>query len=138
MDTYIPTQIHARLSRNKKKSRSRYRRTRNGQCAAAVRALTAARHYLDHKVPNLAAAALCCGSSVTYVQAALILIKSENETLLERVRRNQMPLQAAAAQIKQIANLVNAYRAASAADRVAFARTIGPTTLFDSALVPAI
>lgn len=139
MDARTGTQIHVDLTRNKKKKkryRPRHRRMRKGRCAAAVRALTAARLYLDGQVPSLAAAALCCGSCRAYVQAALILIKSENMTLIERVRRGHVPLPTAAKQMKQLADLVNAYRTAGAADRVAFAKTIGPTTLFDSALVP--
>jgi hypothetical protein len=100
--------------------------------------VTAAKLYLSGQASNLDVAALSCGSCVTYVQAAVTLIKAENATMLERALRGQMPLQAAAKQVKQIANLVDAYRTASAADRVAFAKTIGPTTLFDSALVPAI
>jgi hypothetical protein len=139
MDARLQVPIHASSFRNKtKKRRSRYRRTRAGRCAAAVRGVTGARLYLDHKVPSLAAAALCCGSCRTYVQAALILLRSENATMLERVLRGHLPLQVAAKQMKQVADLVAAYRTADAADRVAFAKTIGPTTLFDSALVPAI
>src|SRR5262245_11762840 len=133
----LQASIHATPSRNKKKYQTR-RRTQGGQCAAAVRALTAAALYGDGQVPSLAAAALGCGSCVTYVQAALILLRSENVTMLERAVHGQIPLCKAARQIKRVAALVNAYRTAGAADRVVFAKTIGPTTLFDSALVPAI
>jgi hypothetical protein len=111
---------------------------RAGQCAAARRALTAAQLYLDGKVPNLTAAALCCGSCRPYVKAAIVLLRSENSVMLERVRRGHIPLLAAAKQVKQVAALVDAYRSAGAADRVMFAKAIGPTTLFDSALVPAL
>src|SRR5262245_11974131 len=140
MDARLQVPIHASSFQNKKKLRSRYRRFRHDAlwCPAAVRAVTAAGLYLDHRLPSLAATALGCGSCVTYVQAALILIKSENATVLERALRGQMPLQAAAKQVKQVADLVAAYRKANAADRVAFAKAIGPTALFDSALVPAI
>jgi hypothetical protein len=100
--------------------------------------VTAAQLYLDGKAPNLAAAALSCGSCVTYVRAALILLKSENVTLLERVRRDQMLLLAAAKQMKQVAALVAAYRAADAAGRTMFAKTIGSTTLFDEAVALAL
>jgi hypothetical protein len=86
----------------------------------------------------LATAALCCGSNVAYVRAAIALLKSENTTLLEHALCGQAPLVSTAKQVKQVAALVEAYRTATAADRVAFAKTIGPTTLFDSALVPAI
>ena len=139
MDARTGTQIHVDLARNKKKKyRLRHRRMRAGQCAAARRALIAAQLYLDGKVPNLTAAALSCGSCVVYVRAAVTLIQSENLVLLERVRRGHIPLLAAAKQVKQVAALVDAYRSAGAADRVMFAKAIGPTTLFDSALVPAL
>jgi hypothetical protein len=111
---------------------------RAGQCAAARRALIAAQFYLDHRFPSLAVAALCHGSCVAYVRAAVTLLKSENLVLLERVLRGHIPLLAAAKQVKQVAALVDAYRTAGAADRVMFAKLIGPTTLFDSALVPAL
>ena len=139
MDARTGTQIHdADRAGNKKKYRLRHRRMRAGRCAAAVRALTAAKIYLAGEVPNLPTAALCCGSCVTYVQDILILIKSENEIMLSRVLRGQMPLAAAAKQMRQVADLVAAYRGAGVDDRVAFAKAIGPTTLFDSVLVPAI
>ena len=137
MDARTGTQIHADPVRNKKKYRLRHRRMRAGQCAAARRALPAAQFYLDHRFPSLAVAALCHGSCVA-VRAAVILLKSENLVLLERVRRGHIPLLAAAKQVKQVAALVDAYRSAGAADRVMFAKAIGPTTLFDSALVPAL
>jgi hypothetical protein len=139
MDAHTGASIHVHSPRNKnKKYRPRPRRTRAGQCAAAVGAVTAAGLYLAGHVPNLAVAAVCCGSCVTYVHAAITLLRSENATTLERVLQGQLPLQVAARQVKQLAALVDAYRTAAAADRVAFAKAIGPTVLFDSALVPAI
>jgi hypothetical protein len=105
---------------------------------AALRGVTAAHGYLNGQFSSLATAALHCGSCHAYVQAALILLRSENATILERVLRGQVPLLAAAKQMKRVADLVDAYRTAGAADRVAFAKAIGPTALFDSALVPAI
>jgi hypothetical protein len=125
-------------NKSKRFRQSRYRRQRAGVCAAAARAITAAGLYLDGHVLTLDDAALSCGSCVNYIQAAIVLIKSENAAVFERVWCGQMSLQAAAAQLWQVASLVDAYRKAGAADRVAFAKTIGPTTLFDTALVPAI
>src|SRR5215831_988660 len=95
-------QIHVSSLRNKpkpkKKYRARHRRMRKGQCVAVLRATTAAQIYLDGKTSSLAAAALRCGSCRTYVQAALILLRSENVTMLERVLHGHLPLQAAAKQ----------------------------------------
>jgi hypothetical protein len=137
MDTHISTQIHVNPAQNKKKYRRWHRRTRAGKCAAAVRAVTGARLYLDGRM-DLATAAMSCGSCVAYVRAAVSLLASENTTMLEQALRGQMPLLVAAEQMKRIAKLVNAYRAASAADRVMFARVIGPTTLFDGAVALAL
>jgi hypothetical protein len=138
MDARTGTQIHTDLARNKKKYRRRHRHTRAGQCAAAVRATTAAKLYLAGQVPSVAAAALGCGAYVAYTRAAVILLQSENATMLERVLRGHIPLSTAAQQLKQVAALVDAYRAAAAVERVAFARAVGPTVLFDNMLVPAI
>jgi hypothetical protein len=135
-------QIHVSSPGNKlkpkKRYRARYRRLRDGHRLAALRAVTAAHGYLNGQFSSLATAALYCGSCRAYVRAATVLLRAENLVMVEQVSRGQMPLLAAARQLKQIANLVNAYRTAGAADRVAFAKTIGPTTLFDSALVPAL
>jgi hypothetical protein len=65
MDARTQLQIHVDPAQNKKKYRRRHRRLRDGQCAAAVRAVNAARGYLDDRYPNLAAAALSCRSNVT-------------------------------------------------------------------------
>jgi hypothetical protein len=65
------------------------------------------------------------------VTAAAILLRSENTALLEQVLRGHVPLLAAAAQVRQVANLVTAYRAAKDADRIAFARTCGTDQILD-------
>jgi hypothetical protein len=83
-------------------------------------------------------AATACGSNAVYVAAAVVLLEAENSTLLDQVLTGQVPLLAAVEEIKRLAELVAAYRKASAADRVQFARTIGPSTLFDNSLVPAL
>jgi hypothetical protein len=138
MDTHVRTPIHVNSFRYKKKYRSHRRRMRQDQCAAVLRALTGAQLRLDGKTSSLTDAALRCGSCRQYVQAALILLQSENTTVLDRVLRGAMPLSEAAKQMKQVASLVHAYRTAGAADRVAFAKTIGPTTLFDGAVALAL
>jgi hypothetical protein len=111
---------------------------RNGERAAALRALTGARLYLTKQVSSYAAAAECCGSNRLYVKAAVTVLTAENPALRGRVLRGWIPLMEAARQVEQVATLVRAYRAASAADRVEFAKIVGPTVLFDTALVPAI
>jgi hypothetical protein len=113
-------------------------RFRDGYCTAAVRAFTAAGLIIDKKAPTLRAAALRCGTTVTYTGAAVTVLLSENTSLMAKVVRGKIPMMAAARETKRLAKLVAAYRAGTAADRVAFAKTIGPTVLFDTSLVPAL
>jgi hypothetical protein len=70
--------------------------------------------------------------------AARTILASENQSVLVAVLKGRMPLLAAAKGVRQLGSLVSSFRAASAADRVQFARTIGPTVLFDTSLVPAL
>jgi len=130
-------QFHPGRRPRSRKYRSARRHFQGGQRAAVIRAATAAQIYLVHR-KSLADAALCCGSNPHYVHAAVIVLQSEDEPLLQRVLSGDVSLLAAAKQVRQVAELVAAYRKTSAADHVAFARTIGPTVLFDDMLVPAV
>jgi hypothetical protein len=122
--------------RHRQSARRHY--LRSGERAAALRALTGARLYLTKQVSSYVAAAECCGSNRLYVKAAVTLLTAENSTLREQVLQGWIPLMAAAHQVERIAALVRAYRVATSADRVEFARVVGPTTLFDNALIPAL
>jgi len=114
------------------------RHFRNGHRAAAVRAFTAAGLVISGRAPTIMMAAERCGSCPAYVQAAITILRSENKGLFVDVIKGRVPLLVAAREVKRLAALVAAYRAGSAADRVGFAKIIGPTTLFDSSLVPAL
>lgn len=122
----------------RRQSHRRRRQVRHGRRLAAVRAYFAAHAYLERRVPSLTAAAESCGASLHYVQAMIVLVKAENTSLLKRVLAGEVPVLAAAKQTKQLARLVDAYRNASADEKVAFARAVGPTTLFDDSLIPAL
>jgi hypothetical protein len=87
---------------------------------------------------SLQEAATACGSCPMYVAAAVTLLKAENSIAVDRVLAGHVSLLAAARQAKPVSALVCAYRQASDADRVAFVRTVGATTLFDRAVVPAL
>jgi len=110
---------------------------RHGQRMAAVRALTAAHLYLDSPW-SLQKAAESCGSNVAYVRAAIALVRSENQTLINTVIRGFVPILTAAKQVQQLGQLIAAYRSATVPDRIAFAKVVGPTTLFDTMLAPAV
>ncbi len=118
--------------------RSSRRHYKGGQCAAALRAITGAKLYINNSIQTLAEAAISTGSNIRYVTAAVTLIKSENQILIDRVLRGHVTLLSAAAQVRRVADLVSAYRAASTDDLVALGRTVGPEQLFTNVIEPAI
>jgi hypothetical protein len=89
-------------------------------------------------VSSLQEAATACGSCPQYVAAAVVLLKSESSTVIDQVLAGHVSLLAAAQRAKAVSDLVCAYRRASDDDRVAFVRTVGATTMFDGAIVPAL
>ena len=107
------------------------RRFRHGQRAAAVRAFTGARLYLNCAVPTLAAAADSVGSCSAYIQAAVILLKADNASLTAEVLGGRVSLLQAAAQVRRMVDLVTAYKLAQDPDRVAFARACGVERIFN-------
>ena len=127
MDGSFRTTRRRRQSSTRRSSRRHFR---DGQCAAALRAITGARLYLGKQVPSLAEAAVSVGSNIPYIAAAITLIKAEDATLRERVLEGHVTLFAAATQVQQVADLVSAYRAATTDDLVALGRTVGAERLF--------
>jgi hypothetical protein len=83
-------------------------------------------------VPTLAAAAEGCGSNVSYVQGAIVLLKANNASLVSEVVAGRVPLLQAAAQMRRLVDLIAAYRDAKDPDRVAFAKTWGIDKIFDT------
>jgi hypothetical protein len=77
-----------------------------------------------------------CGTNVTYITAAITVIKSENEDLLKRVRRGDVCLLRAATQVKNRAKLITALRQATPKDRAVAGRVLGVTTIFDELIAP--
>ena len=132
----VPTNIVNLKSRRRR--RSSRQRFANGQQLAVLRAVTAADLYTAGHFKSYRAAATGCGSNRAYVRAVITLRAAENSRLLDLALRGVVSLLKAAAEAEGVAKLVRAYRNASAADRVEFARVVGPTTLFDTALVPAL
>src|SRR5262245_29266741 len=95
-----------RQPRTRRRQRASSRRHfRHGCRAAAARAFTAARIYLDQSIPTLAAAAMHCGSNVPYVQAAILLIQDETaphpEILRKAILKGRVSLLAAAREARQ-------------------------------------
>jgi hypothetical protein len=107
------------------------RHFRHGKRAAATRAFTGARLYLNGAVPTLAAAADSTGSNVAYVQAAIVLLKADNASLVSDVLAGRVSILQAARSARRLVDLVTAYREAKDPDRVAFARACGAEAIFD-------
>jgi hypothetical protein len=93
---------------------------------AALQAITAARLLAAGMVRTIAEAAACTGSNLTYVHAAVILLKAENEILVNQVLAGRISLPRAAQKAKRVADLIHAYRAASEADIVQAVKIVGP------------
>jgi hypothetical protein len=83
-------------------------------------------------------AAVACGSCIQYVRAAIVLLKSENASLLERVLRGNAPLLQTAAEAQRLADLVAAYRKARPEDLQALGRAVGAENLFTAVIEPVI
>ena len=130
--------MHTLLGTTRRKRQSPHRQIRNGRRSAAVRAFTGAQLIRSKIAPSVAAAAERCGSNAAYIRAASAILESENKGLLADIINGRVPLLGAAREVQRLGALVSAYRQASAADRVAFARAVGPTVLFDTSLVPAL
>jgi hypothetical protein len=117
---------------SRRRRQSARRHFRHGQCAAALRAITGARLYLKGATPTLAVAAESTGSNVAYIQAAIILLRADNASLVSDVLAGRVPLLQAAREAKRLVDLVTAYREAKDPDRVAFARACGVEAIFNT------
>jgi hypothetical protein len=124
--------MHGLVTSPQRLRQSARRHFRHGHRAAALRAFTGARLYLAQAVPTLAAAADSTGSNVAYVQAAIILLRSDNTSLVNEVLAGDVPILEAAAQVRRLVDLIAAYRDAKDHDRVAFARACGVETIFNT------
>jgi hypothetical protein len=117
--------------------RKPYARRSTKPGAAALRAYTAAQFYSAGGL-TLRDVAVACGSCPQYVEAMAILLASHNQDLIDKVLAGELPVQAAAKQVRKLVDLVTAYLNASPMDRVNFARIIGPARLWDEIMVPVI
>jgi hypothetical protein len=78
------------------------------------------------------------GCSLPYVMAMVAILKSEDWSTFNKAMRGDLPILQAAAIVRTRSRLVDAFRKASFADRVALVKTIGAEKVFDEALVPAL
>src|SRR5262249_52786540 len=126
--------------------RSPHRQFRNGRRAAAVRAFTGARLYLDKKAPTLIQAAEDCGSNVQYVRAAITVIEDGSPAEHALVLTGDLPLFTAASQARlrrkpervTVEEAVASWRSWTPEQRLAFGRCAGISEIWDWAISPVI
>jgi hypothetical protein len=149
LDSLKATYTHPRQpnkSHPRRQRASARRHFRHGWRAAAVRAFTGARLYLDKKAPTLIRAAEDCGSNVQYVRAAIVVIEdgSLNEQAL--VLTGHLPLLEAANQVRQrrkaeritVDEAVMSWRSWTPEQRAEFGRGAGVAEVWDHAIAPVI
>jgi hypothetical protein len=83
-------------------------------------------------------AAAATGVTRAAVKAAQIILESGDENLAADVLQGWEPLSGAADKVRGRAKLIEAFKGATPDDRIAFARVIGPTELFEAAIEPAL
>jgi hypothetical protein len=106
--------------------RSSRRHFRCGVCAAALRAVSAAQTYLGEGI-TLEEAAARHGSGVAYLRAAITLIKSADEGLINAVLAGDIPIMAAAKTVAPLVTLLTGYAKASSKVKDAFFAATGCT-----------
>jgi hypothetical protein len=118
--------------------RPRGRIMRGGQCAAALRALTAAKGYLGGQFPTLGIAANSCGTSPSYVRAGITILKANDAALIANVLSGVVPLLKAAASVKHAVDMIEAFAKSTRTERRIFGQAAGPATVFDEVVVAAL
>jgi hypothetical protein len=99
---------------------------RLGVCAAALRAVTAGQVYLTKDI-SLEEVAARHGSNVQYVRAAITLLKSGDQRLIEAVMRGDTPILTAAKAVVPLVMLLTGYEQASPKARDDFFAATGCT-----------
>ena len=89
-------------------------------------------------VDTITKAAVATGTTRAAVHAALIIQQNGDENLAADVLQGRESLLRAADKVRGRVKLVEAFKNATPDDRIAFARVIGPTELFEAAVAPAI
>jgi hypothetical protein len=112
--------------------RRRRAQVRHGRRLAPWRAITGAQFYLAHVASEagvtLQEAADSHGASATYLQAALKVVRTNDERLVKRVVHDQVPLLAAEQIALARTQLIQGCKAASPEDREALFRATGLTS----------
>jgi hypothetical protein len=127
---------HHNIQTTRRPRQSPRRQIRNGQRAAALRAITAARFYLSGEFKTLAVAAEPCGANVKYTMAATVLIRAGYN--LDDILSDYVSLLAVAQELRPTVELVDALQRARPQDLARAGRMVGAEKLFTTMVEPAI
>jgi hypothetical protein len=111
-----------------------------------LRAFTGAELYLDKRFTTLAKTAEACGSNVTYIRAALVLIKNGDQMTREEVLTGHLPLLVVANRARRRrkaeritpAEAVMGWKRWTPEQRAEFGRVAGVAEIWDCAISPVI
>jgi hypothetical protein len=119
---FLPAVIKAGTNNGRRQSARRH--FRGSVRAACMRAFTGGRLYLRGEFPTLEDAAAHVGSCKPYVEAAITLIKSDDQQLIQRVMHGNVSILVAAESVKPLVMLLAGFAQASPGVKdVFFART---------------
>jgi hypothetical protein len=143
-----------RAPKPRRQRASSRRHFRHGCRAAAIRAFTGARLYLDKKSPTLVRAAEDSGSNVNYVRAAIVVIEDGSLHEHALVLAGHLPLLEAANQARRrrkaeritvdavervtVEQAVASWRRWSPEQRADFGRGAGISEIWDFAISPVV
>jgi len=127
ISTYVNNRLHHHHGRPPKRNRAL-------QAFVAVYLLRERAFGID----TIVKAAVATGVTRAAVKAAQIIVESGDELLAADVLQGWETLSRAADMVRGRVKLVEAFKSATPDDRIAFARVIGPTELFEAAIEPAL
>jgi hypothetical protein len=121
-------------------NRARHHHGRSPRQNRALQAFVGAYLFRERAlgIDTITRAAIAAGVTRSSVSAALIILQSEQSLLAAYVLSGRETLNRAAKTVHSQVRLIEAFKTATADDRVALGRMIGATQLFDASIAPAL
>jgi hypothetical protein len=132
----VKMDAHHTVATTRRPRQSPRRQIRNGQRAAALRAITAAKFYLRGEFKTVSDASESCGANVKYTMAASVLLRAGYN--LDDVLSGNLPLLTVADELRPTVELVEALERARPRDLARAGRRFGAEKLFTSMVEPAL
>jgi hypothetical protein len=118
--------FHKAARHNGQHRHSPRQQVRDGVCKAALRAFVGAELYRgDQWKLSLKETALCVGSNIHYLRAALVLLDHGDLDLIDRVLHRERDILLAARSVAPLVKLLTAFRTASPGTQAIFSGVTG-------------